>query len=488
MENVQHHFSSFRKNIIGINQKFHSPYGEQTILYADWTASGRLYEPIEQRLREKFFPFVGNTHSESSVTGTAMTKAYHRAHEIIKRHVHAGKNDVLLNIGSGMTSAVNKFQRMLGMKIPESLSHYVSLPKEMRPVVFVTHMEHHSNQTTWEETIADVVVIKATAEGLVDVNDLRFLLDQYTERKIKIGSFTACSNVTGIATPYHALAKIMHEHGGLCFVDFAASAPYVHIDMHPADPLEQLDAIFFSPHKFLGGPGTSGVLIFDSTLYHLKTPEQPGGGTVLWTNPWGGHRYYSDIELREDGGTPAFLQTIKSALCVQLKEKMDVEKIHAREKELVRKMFAGLRSIPRVHILADAIEDRLGIFSFYADDIHYNLIVRLLNDRFGIQTRGGWSCAGTYGLYLLHVDRYTSNRITDKINHGDLSEKPGWVRASLHPTTTDEEAEYILHAIEQIIKNIDAWQKEYRYDNTCNEFFHLQENGILGKEIESWFF
>ncbi len=480
-------FDRFRRNIIGIDQTFRSPYGEQPILYVDWTASGRLYGPIERKLQDTFGPYVGNTHSESNVTGTSMTQAYHHAHEIIKRHVNAGPQDVLLNIGFGMTSAINKFQRILGLRVPEQHRDRITLSDEERPVVFVTHMEHHSNHTSWQETLADVVVIRPDRHGLVDLGDLEVQLDAHRHRKIKIGSFTACSNVTGIRTPIHQLARLMHQHGGWAFVDFAAAAPYVDINMHPVDPLDALDAITFSPHKFLGGPGTSGVLIFDAKLYHLKTPDQPGGGTVLWTNPWGGHRYSPDIEVREDGGTPGFLQAIKSALCVKLKEEMGVEVMAAREHELSERMFRGLSAIPNVRILAEGIRERLPIFSFYIEDVHYNLIVRLLNDRYGVQVRGGCSCAGTYGHYLLHVDPATSQEITDKIDGGDLSSKPGWVRISLHPTTTNAEVDRVVEAIGEIRKNHEAWRKDYQYSAQSNEFLHHAGPSEDKNRMSSWF-
>jgi selenocysteine lyase/cysteine desulfurase len=487
MTRLESHFSKFRENTIGCNHMFLTPYGEQRLVYADWTASGRMYRPIEETILEELGPFVGNTHSESNVTGTSMTQAYHRAQDIIKQHVNAGKDDALLFVGFGMTAAVNKFQRILGLRVPEQLQPFLKLPEELRPVVFVTHMEHHSNHTTWCESIADVVVLKPTADGHVDLEDLKELLHQYRDRKLKIGSFTACSNVTGVFTPYHELAKIMHQHGGLCFVDFAASAPYVKIDMHPADPLEKLDAIFFSPHKFLGGPGTPGVLIFDSNLYHLEHPDQPGGGTVLWTNPWGKYRFKPEIEEREDGGTPGFLQAIKAAMTVELKEEMGVEKMQEREEQLVRMMLNGMREIPGLKILAGNLEHRLGMMSFYFESIHYNLVVKLLNDRFGIQTRGGCSCAGTYGHYLLNLDKLASKRFTDSIDVGDQSNKPGWVRASIHPTMTNEEVEYVIDAIRQISEKGKKWEEDYTYDSHANEFRHRNENGEMKQAVEKWF-
>ena len=301
MKDIEPYFQPFRKNIIGIESTFTSPYGEQHILYADWIASGRLYAPIEKKLSETFGLFVANTHTETNITGTTMTNAYHMAHEITKRHVNAGPDDVIIHAGFGMTAAVNKFQRLLGLRVPDQLSPYLKLPRALKPVVFITHMEHHSNHTSWLATIADVEVIRPDDRGVVDLNHLEALLVKHRNRRLKIGSFSACSNVTGIQLPIHELAGLMHAHGGFCFADYAASAPYVPIDMHPENPQERLDAVFFSPHKFLGGPGASGVLIFDSELYNSKVPDHPGGGTVDWTNPWGHYKFVANIEAREDG-------------------------------------------------------------------------------------------------------------------------------------------------------------------------------------------
>jgi len=465
-------FTPFRRGIVGLDQPFDSPCGRQRVVYADWTASGRLYAPIERQLLERFGPFVGNTHSESNTTGTTMTEAYHEAHAILKRHVNAGPRDVIITAGSGMTAVVNKFIRILGLRLPEPLAPFCHVPDHLRPVVIVTHMEHHSNQTSWIETIADVEVLDPDEQGLVCLDHLRAVLDRYRDRPLKIGAFTACSNVTGLCTPCHDLARIMHEHGGYCFVDFAASAPYVSIDMHPADRMARLDAVYFSPHKFLGGPGSPGVLIFDDELYHNRVPDQPGGGTVNWTNPWRQHSFVANIEAREDGGTPGFLQAIRAALAVKLKDAMGVDRMLAREHEIVPRLFAGLQRVPGLHLLAGHLQDRLGILSFYLEDVHYNLVVRLLNDRFGVQVRGGCSCAGTYGHYLLHVDPNRSRSIAEKIDQGDLSEKPGWVRLSIHPTTTDEEVDYLVEAVAEVARHAPAWGADYTYDCHTNEFTH----------------
>lgn len=484
---LEQHFSTFREKIIGIDATFKTPYGDQPLVYADWIASGRLYGPIEDQISNRFGPMVGNTHSESSETGMCMTHAYHLAHKIIKNHINAGKDDVLITAGAGMTSVLAKLQRILGMRLPEKLIPYCSIPQSERPIIFITHMEHHSNQTPWLESLADVVVLPPTDDLMVCPNALRTEIVKHQDRKLKIGSFTACSNVTGIETPYHELAEIMHEHGGYCFVDFAASAPYVAIDMHPEHAMQRLDAIFFSPHKFLGGPGSSGVLIFNKHLYQNRIPDHPGGGTVSWTNPWGEHQYFDDIEIREDGGTPGFLQAIRTALAIKVKEEMGIENIKSRERYLVAKTFDRLRQIPGLHILADQAEERLGIFSFYIENAHHNLIVRLLNDKYGIQVRGGCSCAGTYGHYLLHVNKETSKKITNAIDQGDLSMKPGWVRLSVHPTMTEAELDFVLNAIEEVCLYHKDWKADYEYVRGCNEFFHKGAPIKKADDFESWF-
>jgi selenocysteine lyase/cysteine desulfurase len=471
--NTDKNFKKYRDNIVGYNMEFSSPYGLKNVIYADWTASGRLYLPIEEKLSKIF---------------GSMTLSYLKAKQIIKQHVNADVNDAIIATGSGMTGAMLKLQRMLGFKIPSRLRKYVKIPDEQRPIVFITHMEHHSNHTTWLETIADVEIIKPKVNGLVDTDNLIELLNKYQDRKIKIASITSCSNVTGIFTPYHKIAEIMHKHKGWCFVDFACSAPYININMHPQNPLEKLDAIFFSPHKFLGGPGSSGILIFNRALYDSHfSPDQPGGGTVKWTNPWGEHSFYEDVELREDGGTPPFLQTIKAALTIKLKEEIGVNNILEREKEITKKVFSRLKKIPNLHLLAENIEERLPVISFYVDGLHYNLGVKLLNDRFGIQVRGGCSCAGTYGHYLLHVSRRKSKKITKMIEHDDLSSKPGWIRMSLNPVMTNDEIEIILHAIEELALKHIEWSVDYNYDPHDNCFIHRSKPEFEKIMVDKWF-
>lgn len=492
---LEQHFKSFRDNTIGINQTFITPFGEKKMLYADWIASGRLYEPLEKVMREKVFPFCGNTHTETSITGTLMTKAYHEAKQFIKKEINANDDDVLIFEGSGMTGVVNKLQRILGLRIPEQLAKYnclTGLKPEDRPIVFVTHMEHHSNHTSWLETIADVEIINPNEKGEVDLTHFQELIHQYQDRKLKIASITAASNVTGIITPYYLMAEMIHKVGGFCFVDFACSGPYVHIDMHPAKESQRLDVVFVSPHKFLGGPGTSGILVMNKCLYQNSIPDNSGGGTVKFTTPWKFHEYIDNIEEREDGGTPAFLQGIKTALCFKLKKEMGVDNMLKREEELLKKVFTRFKTIENLHVLADNIEHRIGAVSFYISDLHFNLGVKLLNDYFGIQVRGGCACAGTYGHYLLEIDKQKSTEILQKIKEGNLFARPGWIRLSIHPTMTNEDLNLILDGIEYVAKHHETMAKDYEYISHKNIFIHKTfqssiENEFLKEVFEEKF-
>ncbi|WP_394747699.1 aminotransferase class V-fold PLP-dependent enzyme [Spongiimicrobium salis] len=485
---LEKHFEPFRYQVVGQDSTFESVYGPQKLLYADWIASGRLYGPIEDTMRNQIGPMVANTHSFSSETGKASTYAYKHARSIIKQHVNAGEEDILVTAGTGMTGVLSRLQRIMGLRWPDAIKREVQLPESQRPVVFISHMEHHSNQVPWMETIADVVMIPCDENHLICPENLRASVEKYKDRPQKIGAFTACSNVTGIISPYHELAKVMHQYGGICIVDFAASAPYVSMNMHPKDPQERLDAILFSPHKFLGGPGTCGVLVFNKVLYNTSCPDVPGGGNVKWTDPWGAYEYHDDIEIKEDGGTPGFLQVMRTALAIRLKEKMDTERIAQREEELLDLCRSQFKEIPDLFILGDNDEKRIGVVSFGIKGIHYNLVVRLLNDRFGIQVRGGWSCASTYSHYLFDIGADSSKNMMQDINNKNLIDKPGWVRLSLHPITSNTALLFICDAIRQVALNIEEWRKAYTYNPKTNEFdFHGPGDEKIIQTVEKWF-
>lgn len=472
---LEAHFAPYRRGIVGLDEQIPLPDGSRrTMIYADWTASGRIYRPIEEFMLREIYPLVANTHTETTYSGTAMTCAYHDARSIIKKSVNAGPKDSLMFSGFGMTSAINKLQRILGLRFPESCRGSLrcdSSGGKGKPLVLITHLEHHSNQITWEECDVDVRIIpRDEVTGLPDLEWQRRMLEENRERPLLIGAFSACSNVTGILTPYRRMAALMHHYGGISCVDFAASAPYVDIDMHPSDPDEHLDAITFSPHKFLGGPGASGILVLSNALYGRTIPDQPGGGTVKWTTPFGSHRYIDEIESREDGGTPGFLQAIRAALAMKLKESMGTAHIREREEELKKIFMDGISREPSIVLLEGENMERLCIFSMYVPGTHHNLIVRLLNDRFGIQTRGGCSCAGTYGHILFGIDKNASSSITNMIDSGDLTRKPGWVRISLHPTMTDDEVAFVARSLVETVRNYDAWKADYVFRKESGEF------------------
>ena len=465
---LETYFNSFRSNTIGVNHQFKTVYGLQNQLYADWIASGRLYRPIEEVICKQIGPLMANTHSFSSETGKASTYAYHEARAIIKRHVNAGNDDVLVTTGTGMTGALARLHRIMGLK-----GKTYQPGSSEKPVVFISHMEHHSNQVPWQALDVDVVLVEPDDKLQISIENLENQLQKYQDRSLKIGSFTACSNVTGVIAPYHELAAVMHAHDGLCFVDFAASAPYENINMHPENPDQSLDAIFFSPHKFLGGPGTCGVLVYNKNLQQNPHPDTPGGGNVKWTNPWGYYGYHADLETREDGGTPGILQVIRTALCIKLKEQMNPALMKKREEELLDLFYEGISAYPELEVLGNRDEERIGCVSFNIRGMHYNLVVRLLNDRFGIQVRGGWSCASSYAHYLFKIDSVQSESLMKNIKNLDLSDKPGWVRISLHPIMTNSEIQSIIEALGQIINYRKVWALDYKYNSQTNEFDSL---------------
>ncbi|PIB35436.1 selenocysteine lyase [Reichenbachiella sp. 5M10] len=468
-------FDEVRENIVGWDQCFETRFGTQQMIYADWVAGGRLYRPIERIMTDQIGPWLANTHSYSNKTGSQMTAAYLQAREIIKVHVGATDQDVLVTTGSGMTGAMHRFIEIL------NLQQY-----DEKPVVLLSHMEHHSHQVAWIDAGAEVIVVPPNQHAEIDLEQWDRLLAQYANRQTLIGAFTSGSNVTGILTPVHELAKMIHQYGGKCFVDYAATAPYVTIQMHPQDISKQLDAIYFSPHKFLGGPGSSGVLVFDQRLYGGHSTI-PGGGNVTWTKPKGDYGIHANIETKEDGGTPAFLQTIRAALAIRLKEKMGVEQMEKREKVLLDQAIQGLQAIDGLEIVGELTADRIGVVSFNIQGIHYNAVVRMLNDRFGVQVRGGWACASTYVHYLFGIDEEQSQSMTDQIDQKNLTHKPGFVRLSLHPTMSDEELKRVLKGVEEIAKNNKEWVKDYRYNPATNDYELVGSETVATDEIQSVF-
>ena len=449
---------TIRSSVIGSDFTVPGPFGPRRVTYADYTASGRSLSFIEDYLREVVLPLYANTHTESSGTGLQTTRFREEARNMIRSCVNASDDHAVLFAGSGATGAIDRLVSVLGLRIPCKLDTQYHLtdhiPRADRPVVFIGPFEHHSNELPWRESIADVVRIEEDADGHIDLTQLEQALKDHRDRPLKIGSFSAASNVTGIITDTRAVARLLHDHGALSFWDFAAAAPYVSIDMTPEDdPAAYKDAVFFSPHKMIGGPGTPGVLVARKELFTNQVPAVPGGGTVAFVNP-NEHRYVDDIETREEGGTPAIIESIRAGLVFQLKHAVGSERIRDLEDSFITRAIASWSANPNIKLLGNPDAERLSIVSFvirHGDRyLHHNFVVALLNDLFGIQSRGGCSCAGPYGHRLLDIDLETSGEFEREITRGCEGIKPGWVRVNFNYFISELVFDFIVDAVHLI--------------------------------------
>jgi selenocysteine lyase/cysteine desulfurase len=474
------------------------------MVYCDYTASGRCLVFIEKYLQSLQRSYA-NTHTEDDVTGRSMSRLLHEAEHAIKHAVNAGPGGRIVACGTGATGAIDKLQQILGVTLPpatrkvvgdelrefmgtEQFEAFRRYQQSHQPVVFVGPYEHHSNEVTWRQGLATVVEVNLAADGGVDLAHLESLLeDPAYQGRLRIGSFSAASNVTGMRSPVREIARLLHAHGAYACFDYAASAPYVAIDMNPGPGRKgddaSIDAVFLSPHKFLGGPGSSGVLIFNERLYHRELPPSVGGGgTVDYVSPVD-QDFLADIEARERAGTPGVLQTLKAALALELKERIGPERIEAREHELVARALQCWGANPRIEILGNPDPARrIGIVSFNLRDprgryLHPKFVTALLNDLFGIQSRAGCSCAGPYGHRLLGIDQPTSELYRDWVRKGFQGIKPGWCRVGFHYSMDDAEAEFVMDAVEFVAAYGHRFLRLYAFDPATGAWSHREYRG-----------
>jgi len=488
-----------RDALIGRHFTFQTPYGKRLLLYADYTASGRSLKFIEKYLIKVQREYA-NTHTEDDVTGRHMTNLLHQAEIIIKKAFNAESNCRIIAIGTGATGAITKFQEIIGIRFPPAtkklLQQLMDKSSEekvldpalrkiqedeinrLKPVVFIGPYEHHSNDIMWREAIAEVVVIQLNPDGYIDLNDLENQLsDSKYKDRLKIGSFSAASNITGIKSPVYEIARIMHKYGGLACFDYAASAPYVEINMNK-DSETFFDAIFISPHKFVGGPGSSGILVFNERIYDLAlSPTTAGGGTVNFVSETI-IDYSDDIEVRERAGTPGVLQTIKAALAIDLKDALGIDTITSKENEYINSALERLSKHPNIEILGPLDrKNRLAIVSFiikHGDKkLHPKFVTKLLNDLFGIQSRAGCMCAGPYGHCLLQISEEKSQQFSKFSQQGNFGIKPGWCRVNFHYLFSEVEFQFVCQSIEFIADYGYLFLKHYSFNLNTGEWVHI---------------
>lgn len=446
---------SLFQSVIGEGVKIPGLYGDVALTYADYVASGRALRQVEGYVQEHVLPFYANSHTESSFTGAHMTALRGQARAEIARLCGAGADHAVVFAGSGATAGINRLVSLFGVEEAQD------------PVVLIGPYEHHSNILPWRETKARVVEIPEAPEGGPCLQRLAEVLMAHRGSDLIIGSFSAASNVTGIVTDTDAVTRLLKSHGALAVWDYAGGGPYVPIDI-AAGTDAQKDAIVVSPHKFPGGPGASGVMIVNRGAVVAERPSWPGGGTVTYVSSQA-HDYADSLEAREEAGTPNIIGDIRAALAFIVKDVIGTDEIAARETRYAAMGVAGWEGNAQIQLLGPQGGHRLPIFSFLMRDgrgqvVSPLLITMMLSDVYGVQVRGGCSCAGPYGHRLLGIDETLSRQMRDSIRAGITVEKPGWVRLNFSYMMDEATVARIIAAVNDLTQTLDQHSCHYVID------------------------
>ncbi|MEZ5996920.1 MAG: aminotransferase class V-fold PLP-dependent enzyme [Hyphomonadaceae bacterium] len=448
---------NLRAGLIGEGLVIPGADGPVKLVYADYTASGRALAQVERFVQDEVLPFYANTHTETSFCGAYINQLRNAARAEIARICNADDQYAVIFTGAGATAGFNALAHVL---LPETID------PAARPLIVHGPYEHHSNILPWRESGAEVVEVGEATGGGVDLAALEAALAAgQTGGRLIIGTFSAASNVTGITSDIAAVTTLLKRHGALAIWDFACGGPYLDIDMRAGGGL---DAVVLSPHKFVGGPGASGVLLVRKDVVRATTPSRPGGGTVAFVSPWT-HRYLDDLIAREEAGTPNVVGDIRAALAFIVKEAVGCTMIGARCAALRSRALAAWAREPRIEVLGAPGASALPIFSLRIGDgrgghIHHLPLTCMLSDLFGIQARGGCACAGPYGHRLLDISFEQSQALNLELEQGDESKKPGWVRLNLSYLMDDAKADFVINAVLQLAQCGEQRSQDYIID------------------------
>ncbi|OQM74624.1 aminotransferase class V-fold PLP-dependent enzyme [Manganibacter manganicus] len=446
--------------LIGKDAMVDGPFGPKPLVYADYVASGRALMQVERFVLEQVLPYYANSHTEASYCGGFITRLRREARAAIAACCGAGASHAVIFTGSGATAGLNRLCSLFGIG-PGTL-------------VLIGPYEHHSNILPWRESGAEVIEIPEAAGGGLNLDLLAETLAQAGKDRRVVCAFSAASNVTGILTDVAAVTRLAKAAGARIIWDYAGGGPYLPIAMTPEAGAE-IDAVVVSPHKFLGGPGASGVLLVRRDAVVSTRPTWPGGGTVRFVSPTA-HDYSGSLEAREEAGTPNVVGDIRAALAFLVKDAIGAETMQRRNRKLAARAIAAWSGVKQLELLGSLTAPRLPIFAFRMRDgrgghIHQQLVTRLLSDCFGIQARGGCACAGPYVHRLLGIGPAESESMRQAILAGNEIAKPGFARLNFSVLLSDEKVAFILDSVTRLATDASQHTGRYDFDRTRAIFF-----------------